>query len=294
MTSKPKPAKGDLAAHRDKPGVEIGTTISADGVQIRYQLKGKGEPTLVFVHGWCCDRRYWREQLSYFAQKHRVVAIDLAGHGESGLNRKAWTMDAFGEDVAAVVAKLGLKQVVLIGHSMGGTVILKAAPKIPGRVIGLVTVDQFYNLEETHTQEEMDEFIAPFRANFREAMSNWVRTIFTPKSDPKLVEWIVAHMSARPPEVGLGAATETDGELAFWGNIDNCLIRALEKVRAPLVFINSDLQPTAEEINKRYPPYSNAKIVRGVGHFVMMEAPAVFNGFLESSIEEFKRQAPTR
>ena len=294
MTRKRKAPMSKRAGQTDKPGVEFGTAVSADGVQIRYEFRGKGEPTLIFVHGWSCDRSYWREQLPYFAKKHRVVAIDLAGHGESGLNRKAWTLDAFGDDVAAVAAKLSLNQVVLIGHSMGGSVILKAAPKIPGQVIGLVAVDQFYNLEEKHTQEEMDKFIAPFRVNFPEALSNWVRTIFTPKSDPKLVEWIVADMSACPPDVGLGAATEADGELAFWGNIDNCLTRALQKVEAPLVFINSDLQPTAEEINKRYPPFSNAKIVRGVGHFVMMEAPAVFNGFLDSSIEEFKRQSPTR
>ena len=280
------------AVKTDQTGVESGTAVSADGVQVRYEYRGTGEPALVFVHGWCCDRSYWREQLPYFAKKHRVVAIDLAGHGESGLKRKAWTMDAFGEDVAAVVEKLSLEQVVLIGHSMGGTVILKAAPRLPGRVIGLVTVDQFFNLEETHTREEMEDFIAPFRVNFREAVSSWVRTIFTPNSDPKLVDWVAAHMSARPPEIGLGAATEADGELAFWGNIDNCLIRAVQKVEAPLVFINSDSQHTAEEINKRYPPYSNARIVRGVGHFVMLEAPAVFNRFLESSIEEFKRQAP--
>ena len=282
------------AEQRERPGVEVGTAVSADGVQIRYECGGEGEPALIFIHGWCCDRSYWREQLPYFAKKHRVVAIDLAGHGESGLNRKAWTLEAFANDVAAVAAKLNLKQVVLIGHSMGGSVIVKAAPKIPGQVLGLVAVDQFFNLEEKQTQEEMDKFIAPFRVNFREAVSNWVRTVFTPKSDSELVEWVVAHMSARPPEVGLGAATEADGELAFWGNFDNCLIRALQKVEAPLVFINSDLQPTAEEINKRFPPFSNAKIVPGVGHFVMMEAPAVFNGFLESSIEEFKRQASTR
>ena len=294
MTRKRKSLMSKCAGQTDKPGVEFGTAVSADGVQIRYEFRGKDEPTLIFVHGWSCDRSYWREQLPYFAKKHRVVAIDLAGHGESGLNRKAWTLDAFGDDVAAVAAKLSLKQVVLIGHSMGGSVIVKAAPKIPGQVLGLVAVDQFFNLEEKHTQEEMDKFIAPFRVNFREAVSNWVRTVFTPKSDPKLVEWVVADMSACPPDVGLGAATEADGELAFAFNVDNCLIRALQKVEAPLVFINSDLQPTAEEINKRYPPFSKAKIVRGVGHFVMMEAPAVFNGFLESSIEEFKRQAPTR
>ena len=293
MAGKFKSATSKYFLETDVPAPEVGTAVSVDGVQIRYESMGQGEPTLIFVHGWCCDRTYWREQLPYFAKGHRVVAIDLAGHGESGLSRKAWTMDAFGEDVAAVAAKLNLKQVVLIGHSMGGTVILKVAPKIRCHVIGLVAVDQFFNLGETHTQKEMNEFIAPFRANFPEAVSNWVRTIFTPKSDPKLVEWVVAHMSSRPPEVGLGAATGADGELAFWGNIDNCLIRAIQKIEAPLVFINSDLQPTAEEINKHYPPYSNAKIVRGVGHFVMLEAPAVFNRLLELSVEEFKRQART-
>lgn len=294
MASKSKLVASKFVGQTDKPTVEVGTAVSSDRVQIRYEVRGEGEPTLIFIHGWCCDRSYWREQLRYFAKKHRVVAIDLAGHGESGLNRKAWTMEAFANDVAAVVGKLDLKQVVLVGHSMGGSVILKAAPKLSRQAIGLVAVDQFYNLEETHTQEEMDGFIAPFRVDFREALSNWVRTIFTPKSDPGLVEWVAADMSASPPEVGLGAATEADGELAFWGNIDKLLVRVLQKVEAPLVFINSDLQPTAEEINKRYPPYSHSRIVRGVGHFVMLEAPAAFNKLLEATIEEFKQQAPAR
>ena len=120
MTRRRKVQMSKGTGQTDKPSVEFGTAVSADGVQIRYEFRGKGEPTLIFVHGWCCDRSYWREQLPYFAEKHRVVAIDLAGHGESGLNRKAWTLDAFGDDVAAVAAKLSLKQMVLIGHSVGG------------------------------------------------------------------------------------------------------------------------------------------------------------------------------
>src|SRR5512146_1022926 len=147
MTDKHRAVMSKYVGQTDEPEAEVGTAVSADGVQIRYECRGKGEPTLIFIHGWCCDRSFWREQLPYFAKKHRVVAIDLAGHGESGLNRKAWTMDAFANDVAAVAAKLSLKQVVLIGHSMGGSVILKTAPKMPGQILGLVAVDQFYNLE---------------------------------------------------------------------------------------------------------------------------------------------------
>ena len=93
--------------------------LSSDNVPIYYEVQGDGEPALVFIHGWCCDRSYWREQMGEFAQQYKVVTVDLAGHGESGLDRKAWTMSAFGEDVVAVVESLGLDKVVLIGHSMG-------------------------------------------------------------------------------------------------------------------------------------------------------------------------------
>jgi pimeloyl-ACP methyl ester carboxylesterase len=279
------------ARHTEKPAGTAGTVVSTDGVPIKFESRDGGEPTLVFIHGWCCDRGYWNEQLPYFAQKYRVVTIDLAGHGESGFDRKAWTMDAFGDDVVAVTTKLNLKRVVLIGHSMGGIVILKAALKMPERILGLVAVDEFFNLEAKNTPEEIEKLLAPFRSNFTEATGNWVRTIFTPKSDPKLVERIVADMSACPPLVGLGAAAGADGMIEFEYNMENRLIRTLRELKAPIVFINSDSQPTEVEINRRYLPSFNAKIVPGVGHFVMLEAPEIFNRLLEESIREFKQQA---
>ena len=76
----------------------------------------------------------------------KVVSIDLAGHGESGLERKSWTIEAFGGDVAAVVKKLGLKRVILIGHSMGGDVIAEAARQLPGQTVGLIMVDTYKKL----------------------------------------------------------------------------------------------------------------------------------------------------
>jgi sigma-B regulation protein RsbQ len=91
----------------------VGSAKAADGVEIRYEAAGSGEPALVFVHGWSCNRSYWRAQMDHFAAYHRVVAVDLGGHGESGLGRKDWTMAAFGGDVRAVVEALGLKRVVL-------------------------------------------------------------------------------------------------------------------------------------------------------------------------------------
>jgi pimeloyl-ACP methyl ester carboxylesterase len=74
---------------------------SADGRPVHYEVHGNGAPPLVFVHGWSCDRTYRNGQVGYFADRHQVVAVDLAGHGESGLGRPAWTMPEFGNDVVA-------------------------------------------------------------------------------------------------------------------------------------------------------------------------------------------------
>jgi pimeloyl-ACP methyl ester carboxylesterase len=97
--------------------------LSTDGTRIAYELIGAGRPALVLVHGWSCDRTYWNAQLESLSRDFTVVTVDLAGHGESECGREAWSIAAFGYDVALVVALNGLEDVVLVGHSMGGDVI---------------------------------------------------------------------------------------------------------------------------------------------------------------------------
>src|SRR5512136_2917958 len=65
---------GTIQAQTEWPRV----VASKDGVPISYEVHGQGEPTLVFVHGWSCDARYWRAQLAQFSKNHRVVTLDLA------------------------------------------------------------------------------------------------------------------------------------------------------------------------------------------------------------------------
>ena len=161
--------------------------VSADNARICCNVQGDGDPALVFVHGWSCDKDYWRAQAAHFAKNHKVVTVDLAGHGESGLDRREWTIEAFGEDVAAVVKKLDLGRTILIGHSMGGPVIVAAARQMPGRVIGLVGVDTFRRIEEEVTEEQLDAFTAPFRKDFKGATHRFVRGMFPAGADTALV-----------------------------------------------------------------------------------------------------------
>src|SRR5882672_7797720 len=139
---------------------QTGIAQSADGVPIHYATQGQGEIAVVFVHGWAINRRYWDAQVPVFAHTHRLVTLDLAGHGRSGSERKDWTMAAFGQDVRAVVEALSLKKVVLVGHSMSGNVILEATRAMPERVVGLVPVDTLLDVDEVTSDAEVRGAIA--------------------------------------------------------------------------------------------------------------------------------------
>src|SRR4030095_213268 len=133
---------------------------------------------LVFVHGWSCDRSYWEGQMDFFAKHFKVVAVDLAGHGESGLGRKDWTIEAFGDDVASVVNTLALQHVILIGHSMGGDVIAEAARRLNGRINGLIMVDVYKKLGPGRTPEEVHAFVSRLRNDFADSTRLLVRSMF--------------------------------------------------------------------------------------------------------------------
>jgi pimeloyl-ACP methyl ester carboxylesterase len=213
----------------------------------------------------------------YFAKRHRVVTIDLAGHGQSGLGRQDWTMDSFGKDVAAVVEKLDLQQVILIGHSMGGPVIIEAARQIPERVAGLVGVDTFLDLDKRYTEQQIDAFIGPFERDFAGATSRLVRGMFLSDADPALVEWVVTDMSSAQLEVGIGAMRQLAGFDAK---------EALKEVRRPIYCINSDMRDTNIKAGQRLAVAFEVRLMSGVGHFVMLEDPKTFNELLSQTISE--------
>ena len=265
--------------------VGVDVAYSADGVPVRYEVRGTGTPALIFVHGWSCDRSYWRAQRDVFAQRHQVVALDLAGHGESGADREKWTMPAFGADVAAVVEQLEVRDAVLIGHSMGGDVIVEAALQLSNPVAGLVWVDVYTTLDAPPSAEQLQEFIAPFGNDFVAATRHFVRQAFTPQSDPGLVEWVAADMSAAPLEIALDAMEHALSNMT-------AAAAGMRRLNAPKVAINPDRRPTDIESLQRHG--METALVSGVGHFPMMEDAETFNRVLRETIERFTDEAEQR
>jgi pimeloyl-ACP methyl ester carboxylesterase len=264
----------------DLEGVVV--THSADGVPISAEVRGTGVPALVFIHGWSCDRSYWQAQVDHFASTHRVVAVDLGGHGASGLDRADWTIASFAEDVRAVVERLDLESVVLVGHSLGGPVAVEAALLMPDRVIAVVGVDAF--------MDEMTQFTVDATAPWREAMvrdfagftAEIVRSgLFLPTTDSALVATIVADMAAASPQVAIPAIAS----LWEWGT-DRFGV-AIEALEVPLRVIQSEANARLDFVTARAQglPSFDVSVVPNVSHFVMLEVPERFNRELDAAVQ---------
>lgn len=256
----------------------VGWVTSADGIRLSYEVRGAGMPALVLVHGWSCDRSYWDGQVEVLSRMRQVITVDLAGHGESGTGRKAWTIEAFGADVADVVNGLALKSMILIGHSMGGDVIVEAARRLPGRIKGLVWVDTYRQLANFPPPEQVEQRLAPFRADFVRTTRSFVRAMFAPGADESLVERVALDMSAAPADIAIEALEST------W-NSGPRLIATLQEVRLPVVAMNPEDPPTDIESLQRY----GIEVVTmpRVGHFLPMEHPRQFSALLLRVIERF-------
>jgi pimeloyl-ACP methyl ester carboxylesterase len=255
---------------------DAGRARSADGVPVRFEVSGQGEPTLVLVHGWALDRHLWDGQIPHLAARHRVVALDLPGHGESGRERGQWTMAAFGEDVKAVVEAVGAKQVVLIGHSMGGPVVLEAARRLPERVKGVILVDTLLDAEQRTPPEEIEALARQLEADYKTTatqMSN--EYLFVAGTPPAVRERVLGHATAMAAETSIALLRQA------WAYDP---LPALREVTAPVRAVNADKFPTNLEGNRRHMAGYEAVIVKGTGHYPMLEDPKQFDAALAKAL----------
>ena len=258
------------------------TIRAEDGLPIVCEVRGKGDTALVFLHGWCGDRAYWKNQVDAFAPDYRVVALDQAGHGESGKDRKVWNVSSLAGDVEAVVKELGLKRVVLIGHSMGGSVALLAAKRMPGTVVAVIGVDTLQNAEFKMPKEVTKKFLEGFESDFKGTLKAGFPGLLHEKTDPEVKKWLISRAEAQDQKMALALMRDLSGQ-------DMKVL--LKEAKVPVRCINSTggfkfHTPTAIDVNKKYADY-DAVLIEGVGHYPMLERPAEFNKKLRDVLKEF-------
>ena len=258
------------------------TVRAADGLSIVCEVRGRGDTALVFLHGWCGDREYWKHQAEAFAADYRVVTLDQAGHGESGKDRKAWTIAGLAGDVEAVVKELGLKRVILVGHSMGGQIALLAAKRMPGTVVAVVGADTLQNVEFEMPEEVKKQFMEAFEKDFKGTMRMGFDGLVHEKTDADVKKWLLTRAEAQDPKMAVGLMRDLTG-------LDQKQL--LKEAKVPVRCINSAggfqfFTPTAAEVNQKYADYK-AVTIADVGHYPMLEKPAEFNRKLRDVLTEF-------
>jgi pimeloyl-ACP methyl ester carboxylesterase len=273
-------AAGAGGGEKTNVRIERKTCPAPDGVTIVYSAAGAGEPALVFVHGGLADRGFWDGQLLEFAARHRTIALDLAGHGESGTNRKAWSIPAFGADVKAVVEAEKARSVIIFGNSLGGPVAVEAALLLPGRVLGVVGVDTFQGIDYTITAEDVRERARSFGSDYAGALKRMVGVLFHKDADPAVVADAEKRMSGMPPAI----AREI-----FLGMAGYDLGASVSRLTVPLRAINGDLYPTDIAANRQVKADFDAVIMEHMGHYPMLERPGEFNGLVAEMIAALTR-----
>lgn len=263
------------AAAPEKPVIEN------KGVKIAYKDTGKGDTTLVFVHGWAINQSYWDNQVAFFKDRYRVVTLDLPGFGESGKNRTLWTTDIYGSDIDTLLERLDIKNAFLVGHSMSGDIVLSAAIHAPGRVIGVIGVDNFkgVGVAATPTPQQKEEYAKlteQLKQHFREtATSYFSKELFSATTADSIRKRVLNDIAQTDPVIGTTTITGSE-------ELDE--VKALTTLNKTLLLVNSDYMPTdTTGLVAHHLPYKIYN-VHGSGHYPMLEQPAQFNSLLAAAI----------
>jgi pimeloyl-ACP methyl ester carboxylesterase len=257
------------------------TCASADGVTIVYSACGAGEPELVFIHGGLADRSFWDAELKAFAGRHRVIALDLAGHGESGTNRVKWGMPEFGADVKAVADAEKLKHMIIFGNSLGGPVAVEAALLMPSRVIGICGVDTFQSLDYKIAPEEARQRAEAFHKDFAGSVKEMTKALFHPDADPAVMADAEGRMARTSPDAAYAM---------FMGLGGYDPAASARRLTVPLRAINGDLYPTDFAGVRKIKPDFDAIIMKHMGHYPMLERPDEFNKHVAEVVAGLSKQ----
>ncbi len=250
--------------------------LDRDGVALYYEEAGEGEPPVLLVHGWCCDHTYFAPQVEHFVERgHRVVAVDLRGHGKSDKPHQRYAMQDFADDLAWLCQRLEFTKPVVVGHSMGGIVAFDLAaryPHLPSAVAMLDAAVVLPSAARAAIPGLLEELRDPdYRNVLREYAS---RALFIPTDDEQREERILQSMSSTPQHVVVSA---------FEGLRDYDPTEAAGGLAVPGVYIAADeLQPRSDmtRFHEMFSDIQYGKTV-GSGHFCQLEVPEQVNAMIE-------------
>jgi len=250
--------------------------------KVYYMTAGKGPQTLVFVHGWACNGNFWREQVAAFRDQARLIFVDLPGHGQSDKPHRDYTTEFFADAVLAVMKSEKVNKATLVGHSQGTAVICRVYAQGPEKVSGLVAVEGYLRSRKL-PRAESQKLIAPYRtADYREQVKRSVTSMFPSPGTERLRAEVLKEMLNTPQHVIVSPMENSfDPEQPAWD---------LKSVNVPLLILNvrsATWTPEYEAYVRSLSTRTEVRTFDGVGHFLMLEKPHLFNEALTEMLRKF-------
>lgn len=259
--------------------------IKNENVQIAYTDKGDGDTTLLFIHGWAINKKFWQNQADQFSKRYRVVAIDLGGHGASGTNRNSWTIPDYAGDVISIMKGLNLEKVVLIGHSMSGDIMLDVAKNLPQPVIGIIGIDNLTDIaDKPLTPEQMkpvNDWFHILETKFDSTAADYCRTSLFPPGykDTVSVNRVIRTVINTDSVVAIATLKSL---LAFAPNEAALLSNSNLKLN---LIISSGNKVNDSSLSRYCKSGYAYKTIEGTGHYPMIEKPTEFNKALQETLD---------
>jgi len=245
--------------------------LNRDGVELFYAEAGSGEPPVLLVHGWTCDHTAMAPLFTYFRRSHRVITVDLRGHGESDKPEQDYTMAVFADDLAWMCGELRLEKPIVIGHSMGGIIAVEVAARFPDLPSVVVTLDSPVVASAALLDRVKPLVEGVHSPAFRELQGQFVDSMFLPTDNQERKARIKAGMLSTPQHVA---------ESAF-NNVLKDTISVARACKVPLLVLAaaeslSDL-PRLREVC----PHVVIGQTVGAGHFHQLEVPEQITAMIE-------------
>lgn len=282
-------AQAAPAAAAPTPGRPRRSVVAKDGTRLFHREFGAGPNTLVFTSSWALDSRMWDYQVAHFAALgYRCIAWDRRGHGRSDLAPGGYDMDTFADDLAAVLDQLDLRDVVLVGHSMGGAETIrylarhgsrrvrKAALIAPVAPFVMQTADNPYGAPRAFFEGVWKQYAADFP---KWAYDNQA-PFFTPETSRPLQEALTRQLLETPVPVAIAAQRAL---------VTTDLRPDLGKIDVPVLILHGDkdasapLQITGQRVAAGVKG-SELKVYAGAPHGIWVTHRAQVNQDLEAFI----------
>jgi pimeloyl-ACP methyl ester carboxylesterase len=263
--------------------------ISNGGTAIAYTDTGKGDTTLLFIHGWCINKEYWQPQVEFFRGRYRVVTLDLPGFGASGKNRANWRFEDYTEDIKTVIKTLGLTHVILAGHSMSGDIVLDAANKYPELLAGIVGVDNLHEpagpFNDT-VKRESAVFFDMLANAFDSTVTNLMQPgLFHASTNTAVVQRVLKDVFSSDSLIAVKV-------LKALADISQQEKKQMQGLQHRLYLVNSDVNPVNADSLKKYCARGfHVETVPVTGHYPMIEKPLLFNQALQRAIDRMGQKA---